>query len=51
MRVPLGRIPLLLTLGVVLAGCNQVSDHSATVTPSSTAQAPGEYVLTVEGMV
>ena len=48
MRVPAGKISLLLTLGLVVAGCNQAGDHSATI---SSAQAPGEYVLTVEGMV
>jgi len=54
MRILSAKMPLLLTLGVVLVGCNQSSDHS-TNTPSrplgGSAQAPGEYVLTVEGMV
>jgi nitrous oxide reductase accessory protein NosL len=41
-------MPLFLTLGLALAGCNQAGDQS---TSAPVPQASGEYVLTVEGMV
>jgi hypothetical protein len=42
--------PLLLTLGLALAGC-QAGDQGSADDLATRPQASGEYVLTVDGMV
>jgi hypothetical protein len=53
MRAHVSRGALLLILGAALIGCNYSPDASPSKDAPAAAKeaAPGEYVLTVEGMV